>query len=267
MSLGNNDKSCASGTNGAFGGVGINAGGVSIGVNWSEKSGWGVGISLGSSSQSGFNGSVGVGWSEKGGFGWNVGVSYTYTADIQPSRPKTPQVTQPKSDRGGVQSAENQRKLELIIWKDGIGHTATRVDEIVYGYYPTENYGPLDEFDFSPVKGKMTQRVYGGDFNSHYEGQTVDVFGINANDEQIKKVENHLKWLVKNPGDYSLTGTNCTSSAVQGLERGNIYILDPYSKSSYNNGYFTRPVALINLLQDPVNKNIILYHYKMKIKK
>ncbi|MEY4904946.1 MAG: hypothetical protein RLZZ292_2761 [Bacteroidota bacterium] len=160
-------------------------------------------------------------------------------------------------------SQPETKKLEVIIWKEdgSVGHLAIRIDDKVYGYYPTDinNDGRYTLTDLYNSPGEMKILDYNSSFKQAYKDETVDVFGMVSSNDQIFQIEGHLKWVTENSGFYELTGSNCTSVGVQSLQSGKIYIRN--QNAEIMSGYSTKPSTIQNLLQT-YNQNLFYYHHK-----
>jgi hypothetical protein len=165
----------------------------------------------------------------------------------------------------------NNRILEVIIWKEtskkDVGHLAIRIDDKVYGFYPTDINGD-NEYSYEDLKnspGDMHIDDYNTTFKENYNNEEVKVFGINATDEQVNRVESFLDWVSKNPGKYELSGNNCTSVGVQALKSAGIVMRDQTNSPMW--GYSTKPSSVGFMLSRPFNKHLISYQQNIIIKK
>ncbi|MFN4316140.1 MAG: DUF6443 domain-containing protein [Chitinophagaceae bacterium] len=123
-------------------------------------------------------------------------------------------------------------KVQVFIWsKEGgkdVGHTAIRIDDIVYGYYPSEENG---------TPGYQLDELFGSDgemhvnnideFNKIYKGQEVTYYQLNMTPEQMRKLQEILIEYTNNPGTYRLTGQQCTSVAIAALAKAGVTIYGP----------------------------------------
>jgi RHS repeat-associated protein len=146
--------------------------------------------------------------------------------------------------------------VQLIIWPgddNNLGHTAIRINDTYYGYYPTDmnDDGVYDKSDLDHSPGEM--HIHSSQkFIDEYEGQEVYIADINVESLNIRNLESSLKWVAANPGFYELTGSNCTSVAVQCLQKGGLYIQDFLGRTL--SGYSTYPSQLLMALPAPHNR-------------
>lgn len=107
--------------------------------------------------------------------------------------------------------------VEVYIWDkdDDVGHTAIRIGDKVYGYYPTDvnGDGRYTKTDLSNSPGKMHINSI-AEFNKAYRGQGVTAYTLNLTDKQYGALLGRLNGVANNPGYYSLDGNNCTSIAM-----------------------------------------------------
>ncbi len=116
---------------------------------------------------------------------------------------------------------------EVLVWtkaggKD-VGHTAIRLNNHVYGIYPTDSNGNF-RFDFLELMNSQADLHIDtlAEFNLKYEGDLISVFTLNATPEEEKKLELLLNELNNSSSTYSLPGLQCTSSAINLLDQSGI---------------------------------------------
>jgi len=133
-----------------------------------------------------------------------------------------------------VTAKRKDPKVQILIWskeagKD-VGHTAIRIDNIFYGYYPTDENrnNQYDKSDLWGSRGSM-HRDSLPRFNAIYDRQEVTYFQLNLTPEQATKLKEILEEIKQNPGNYSLAGKQCTSVAVASLYKAGVR-LTPHSK-------------------------------------
>ena len=114
------------------------------------------------------------------------------------------------------------RKVEVFVWdkvqgKD-VGHTAIRIGNEVYGYYPTDENGD-GRFGYKELlKSKGEMHVMSiREFNESYKGSKITAYKLQGTKEQYNNLIKNLNGVVENPGNYSLLNRNCTSIAMQML--------------------------------------------------
>jgi RHS repeat-associated protein len=131
-----------------------------------------------------------------------------------------------------------------------VGHTAIRIGDTFYGYYPT---GDLFGSRGSMHKDDLAR------FNEIYEGQEVTYFQLNLTPEQQEKLKNILEDYRKNPGKYNLLGQQCTSVAIEALlESGvKIKVPVPMEGNQLPSGTWMSPNNLKNILGAPINKELV----------
>ena len=119
---------------------------------------------------------------------------------------------------------------QILVWHKGegkdVGHTAIRVNDKVYGYYPTDTNenGIYDMSELLSSKGELHINDL-TDFHDLYEGDTIEVFTLNSDKEKEKALEKYYKNLEKNPGKYNLATNQCTTTAVRGLRKADYFDL------------------------------------------
>ncbi len=117
-----------------------------------------------------------------------------------------------------VVTAKKKPVVQVLVWsketkeqtggQKDVGHTAIRIGNIFYGYYPT---GGLFGSRGDMHRDSLPQ------FNSIYNGQEVTYFQLNLTSEQIQKLKEILEDVKNNPGNYNLLDQQCTSVAVRSL--------------------------------------------------
>lgn len=124
-----------------------------------------------------------------------------------------------------VVTAKPKPVIQVLIWsketkeqtggRKDVGHTAIRIGNIFYGYYPT---GGLLGSPGNMHRDSLPQ------FNTIYRGQEVTYFQLNLTTEQIKKLKEILEDIRNNPGNYSLLDQQCTSVAIDALVKAGVKI-------------------------------------------
>jgi len=133
------------------------------------------------------------------------------------------------NDGEGDENENDPSKVQVFVWtKEGgkdVGHTAIRIDDMVYGYYPSDENGSsgyeLDELFGSD--GDMHVNTI-DEFNKIYKGQEVTYYQLNMTPEQMKKLQDVLIEYTSNPGIYSLAKNQCTSIAINALIKADVTI-------------------------------------------
>lgn len=149
--------------------------------------------------------------------------------------------------------------VQVLIWsresssKD-LGHTAIRIGNIVYGYYPTKGlFGDLGNMH----RDSLPQ------FNFNYSGQEVTYFQLNLTTKQIKELQAILEEYRKNPGNYNMLGRQCTTVAANSLMKAGVTFKFPGSGTSeflppnVNEGDFMSPSDFKMVLSATENKSLI----------
>lgn len=155
------------------------------------------------------------------------------------------------------------------------GHTAIKIDETVYGFYPTDenNSGAFDNGELFGSKGHMRINSI-AEFNQIYKGDKITSFEINMSNRQITNLKNYLLNIADHPGTYSLVGRNCTSVVIQALVKNGIEIIksfrvQPYTGdvaySKLSTGIGITPTGFKGILQLSANKNIFFNKYDFTV--
>ena len=124
---------------------------------------------------------------------------------------------------------EYNQSIEILLWDKtsafDLGHTAIRINGIVYGYYPSDvdGNGVYDKSDLSNSTGEM-HIDDAQQFKSSYHGAAITAFTIKVSGSQKKALINELNNKAKNPGKYELTGNQCTSVALQAMAEADVRI-------------------------------------------
>ncbi|MEE9446149.1 MAG: hypothetical protein V3V19_10850 [Cocleimonas sp.] len=120
------------------------------------------------------------------------------------------------------------KKVEVLVWHKGsgkdVGHTAVRIDNKVYGYYPSDTNGNgfYDESELWSSKGNLhIDNLV--DFNKKYSGDTLEVFSLEGSKEKRKELEKYFNGLEKKPGNYNLLVNQCTTTAMRGLRKADYF--------------------------------------------
>ncbi|WP_040497485.1 hypothetical protein, partial [Fulvivirga imtechensis] len=128
--------------------------------------------------------------------------------------------------------AQNAGDVEVYIWnkthgKD-VGHTAIRVGDNIYGYYPTDVDGDgaytMNDLKNSPGEMHINSKK---EFNAIYNGDNITAYTLNITAAQQQALINNLINVANNPGFYSLSGNHCTSIAYSSLINSGINIVRP----------------------------------------
>lgn len=161
-------------------------------------------------------------------------------------------------------------KVEVYIWSKesgkniDVGHTAIRVGDVIYGYYPTDVNGN-DRYDYDELMGSPGQMHVQniGQFNASYKSDEITSFEVQITEKQLSSLIHNLDRVVNNPGTYSLNGNQCTSVAMNILIKSGVNIQAPYTSVAnpvflgirpLKNGYGTSPTGLKNILNIPQNQ-------------
>lgn len=174
--------------------------------------------------------------------------------------------------------------LEVYIWdKEGgkdVGHTAIRIGNRVYGYYPTnenENEG-YDMKELLYSKGDMRVKDLKGFVNS-YQGKIITSCKISLTQKQLDAIETTLNDYIKDPGTYSLLGQNCTTVALNALVINGIQLkakmavgaggripIVRYESIGGNIGVYS-PSRLADVLQSSINQSTVSDIKRFKVVK
>jgi RHS repeat-associated protein len=144
--------------------------------------------------------------------------------------------------------------------KGDVGHTGLQVGKDVYSFYPTDADGD-GEWDLQCSPGEMRKETR-QQFDKHYEKDGITSFQIDVSDKQFSQIGNFLEKYVSSPGEYCLTGNQCTSVAANSLLNAGINIRE--------NSYFGEtpivqkldtnllsPSNFKSILSDQINKTIV----------
>jgi hypothetical protein len=157
--------------------------------------------------------------------------------------------------------------VQVFIWdKDAgkdVGHTAIRIDNKVYGFYPTGGKGEhgYTKSELWYSKGSMhVDKIK--DFNERYKDDIITYFQLKLTPEQIEKLQEILKEYVDDPGHYSLAGSQCTSVAVNALLGAGVKIQEFHNNHgdpgpSPVSSLGISPSSLNSVLRQDVNKIIV----------
>jgi len=166
-------------------------------------------------------------------------------------------------------------KVQVFIWskeegKD-VGHTAIRINNVVYGYYPSDENGN-NVYDMSELLGSKGEMHVNSifEFNKFYAGQEVTYYQLNLTPEQAKKLEKILMDIVKNPEEYKLlAGNQCTSVATNALLKAGVQIgtAPTIEGNKLTSGYGLSPNNLKIIFNTPINKNLITRSIKFIVGK
>jgi hypothetical protein len=142
-----------------------------------------------------------------------------------------------------------------------VGHVALRIGGLTFGYYPTDvnRDGTFNKDELFGGPGEM--RIYDlATFNKKYNGQEVTEFFMNMNANQINSVLNSLDKWYRDPGQYSLTGNNCTSVALQCLFGAGIKIYYQTARGpmEMKNPFGFAPADISHYLKDGINSHLIV---------
>jgi RHS repeat-associated protein len=172
-----------------------------------------------------------------------------------------------KAEVLGAHAADNaqveQATASVIVWaaNEGFGHTAIRIGNEYYGYYPTDINGDgtytKEDLENSPGVMKIDNSEK---FVKRYRGQSVKEFELNTTPKQIEDLKAGLDAIAKSPGIYELKGRNCTSVAIYCLKQSNINITYTYGRQENCYPipiYLQAPWNLQSHLESPCNTNLI----------
>jgi hypothetical protein len=119
--------------------------------------------------------------------------------------------------------------VTVYIWnkdatnKMDVGHTAVGIDDKVYGYYPTDmnGDGAYGKEDLDNSTGEL-HFDNAEEFKKSYEDNKVTAFTIQVSTAEKGEMIKYYSNLKTNPGQYELTGSNCTSTALDALKAGGV---------------------------------------------
>jgi RHS repeat-associated protein len=151
--------------------------------------------------------------------------------------------------------------VEVYIWKKNsdVGHTAIRIGNWVYGYYPSDVNGDgrytMEDLANSP--GVMHINSI-SEFNKIYSGDVVTAFSLRSTSDQALGLAENLSGVALNTGFYSLTGNNCTSIAYSCLQNSGYGIvnLDISIAGMMWPTFGMGPVVLQVMLSNPINSSL-----------
>jgi len=158
---------------------------------------------------------------------------------------------------------------QIFVWSKAggkdVGHTALRIGDVIYGFYPTSSdpnangYG-IKDLAFPGSPGKMHVDSL-SNFNNLYAGQEVTYYQLNLTPEQMKKLNAILQEIAKNPGSYNLFHNQCTSVAINSLLGAGVKIYGQRNEflgpAEMGNGNLVSPSNLQSILQSPYNKALV----------
>jgi hypothetical protein len=166
------------------------------------------------------------------------------------------------SDRADSEGDE-QTQISIYIWaaNGSVGHTAIRIEDVVYGYYPTDINGDrrYTKEDLKHSPGEMHIQCT-KEFTEHYRGNVVKEFVLNVSPKQLSDLRMALDAITASPGMYELTGNNCTSVAIYCLKQANINVTYSYGRNEncYPIPIYSRaPWHFQAYLESPCNSNLI----------
>jgi Domain of unknown function (DUF4105) len=154
--------------------------------------------------------------------------------------------------------------LSVLTWAayGDVGHTAIRIENTFYGYYPTDinGDGAYTKEDLANSPGEMHIQSLQA-FTAHYSGDAVQEFELNVTTAQIQQVQNGLNAMAKTPGMYQLKGNNCTSVAIHCLKQAGIDItrqMGPMPMSCQSvPTHLQAPWDLQSYLSSPCNASLV----------
>jgi RHS repeat-associated protein len=167
------------------------------------------------------------------------------------------------SNDGSEDDQVEQKQTSVIIWAatGDVGHTAIRVGDIVYGYYPTDingdNQYTKEDLDNSPGEMHIQNSK---EFTRYYKGQAVKEFVLNISPKQTDALVKGLDAIAKSPGTYELKGRNCTSVTIYCLKQAQINITYAYGRQEHCYPiptYLQAPWDLQKHLESPCNTSLI----------
>jgi len=157
--------------------------------------------------------------------------------------------------------AKYSERINVFIWEKtndkDVGHTALEIDDVVYGYYPTDvnGNGAYDKGDLNNSPGDLhiDARV---DFNSIYAGDKVNSYSIKVTPAQKAAVLTNLGEVRLDPGTYSLVGRQCTLTAMSVMGKAGIKITDVGGGIDRNN-IGVAPKAFEAMLNNSLNSFLV----------
>jgi len=136
--------------------------------------------------------------------------------------------------------------VEVLIWEPeyigDVGHTAVRLNNIIYGYYPTDidGDGAYTKVDLDNSPGSLHTDSL-AEFHSNYYDNTIEVIRLETDNTKEAKLNLYFKELNNKPGVYSLFSSQCTTRARDGLLKSGYpagsFSIAPYELYQY---YSTR---------------------------
>lgn len=173
---------------------------------------------------------------------------FTYFRNaISNSQPAKEYVKSRSLDIAKIEVGYNSGQFHHGARKD-YGHTALRIDNTIYGYYPTG--------DMILSDGKLKAENIEV-FREFEKNANIISYDVKVEPWQKGALKNNMKFYNKNPGNYSIFGRNCTSFAVDNLHSINVQI---YNSSNCviirENGYRLTPNSLDSILQNRFNNSI-----------
>jgi hypothetical protein len=168
-------------------------------------------------------------------------------------------------EKNGNPSQSNQSVFVLIVdgkaaGKGDVGHTGLQVGKDVYSFYPTDVDGD-GQWDLQCSPGEMRKETR-KQFDNHYEKDGITSFQIDVSDQQFASIGKKLETFRKFPGEYCLTGNQCTSVAANVLLGAGINIRERIIRRDFSvieklNTNLLSPSSLLKVLSDEINKNIV----------
>jgi len=156
--------------------------------------------------------------------------------------------------------------IYLYIWdvastnsKEDLGHTAIRIGNKIYGYYPTTSIynspGDLRVDDVDKFKFK-------------YQGNMITSYEVKLHPSMTLALTQKMNQAKQSPGSYSVLFLNCTSFAVGMLQKIAIYIyvnesncLSPYPID----GIRMTPQQLNRILERDYNRDVFINRTRFQV--
>jgi len=150
--------------------------------------------------------------------------------------------------------------------KKDVGHTAIQIGDQTYGFYPTASDPTqgYSQMELLSSQGQLLQEDL-SKFDSKYRPQGYTVITLKITVEQLDRLKNIIGSIQKNPMQYHLLGTQCTSLVVDELKQSGVNIQERINMNGPHqsiplNDRFLAPAVLKFELLDSVNKGLVINH-------
>jgi hypothetical protein len=152
--------------------------------------------------------------------------------------------------------------------KMDVGHTAIQIGNVVYGFYPMDENGNgiYGKSELLNSKGFMDKENI-DKFNEQYLEDGITAITLNVSEAQANLITQNLEAIKKNPENYSLATTQCTSVACGALVNSKIDIQVFHSNhgdpgpSPITQIYTMSPTAFKEILLNGLNPVQSVEHY------